>query len=196
MRRAALVSCVTAVAVLSACSDQSAVPGSAGPAVGQGVPGSPSSSSITPSTSPAPGPEPIDVEGKDPCTVIPDDVLASLGSSPAKLGKTRRSETELACSFRDINGIYGYGLFFDSGESFEIYASPSPGKVVIPSVVAGRDAYAVQIQELGGCTVAVDAGPNRSVSANRTGPQEELVAPLCDSAAAFVTAAITALTSN
>lgn len=184
---------------LSACSVATG-----GDARGQAATEAPSNAGPTqsaPQSDGAPDPsaqsqQPLELAGKDPCTVIPVDVLGSLGSSPAKLGNDQLSATRIACSFRDINGIYGQALFFDTGEGFEKYERSSPGNIVIPTEVEGRDAYAVKDQQLGGCTVSVDAGPSRSVTVSRTGRQGEPVEPLCDRATAFAAAAIDALTSN
>ena len=187
------------VATVTACGSQTPSGQAGGVALATPAPESTTSGTTAPGSvesTPSGASAPIDVTGKDPCVAIPVDLLSAFGSSPAKIASKQLSSTKLGCGFRDVNGIYGFTLFFDSGESFSEYEASSPGNVVIPSEVAGRDAYVVQDEQLGGCTVAVDTAPTQSVIANRTGPQGEPVGPLCDKAAQFAAAAIDAVASR
>lgn len=186
------VLCVAAAAlVVTACGTEVS-PGAAEPVDPSAEPGLSSTAAPTTSSGSA-RPADLDLAGLDPCSVIPVDVVTSLGYSPSKEGQDQTGATEFACSYRDINGIDGTALFFDTSKGYEQFMSGSPSNVNTPINVVGYRAYSVQNQNLGGCTVGVDVADSQSVAASRTGALAEPVAPLCDRAAEFAAAAVTAL---
>ncbi|GAB2935765.1 hypothetical protein GCM10027047_35540 [Rhodococcus aerolatus] len=87
-------------------------------------------------------------------------------------------------------------MFFDAAEGYQKFSQSSPGNIVSPMKIMGYMAYSVQDQQLGGCTIAVDVADSQNLSTSSSGPQSDPVAPLCEKAAEFAAAAITALTSN
>ncbi|WP_460868923.1 DUF3558 domain-containing protein [Rhodococcus aerolatus] len=138
----------------------------------------------------------LDLDGKDPCTVMSDRELAGLGSSPAKLGAQQLSSSLLACSYRDVNSPYGTSLSFDVAEGYEQYGERNEGVVVTPVDVAGFRASAVQKPSRAACTVGVDTADSQSLATTTVGSFDAPVPPLCEKAAEFAAAAITALISK
>lgn len=178
-----------------------ALAGGCGNAVVAGSPAAPASdlpgTTVTQSSAPAAvRPASLDVTGLDPCDVIPDDVLASIGSSPARVGSDQTGATEFGCSYRDINSPDGTGVFLNSGESYEEFGRPAGGVIVTPIQVSGYRAFSVQKPSRAACTVGVDIADTQSLSTTSTGSFSAPVPPLCDRAAEFAAAAITALTQK
>ena len=195
MSRLATLLVVAGVLIASACSSQAGNP--AGMSTARPTITSPPSTVQNPSPgTSAANAETIDLRGADPCNPLADDALSLLGLSPASLGKSQLSATRFACTYRDIDGIYGIGLFYEVGSNYDVYLEPSPGVVVTSTEVSARRSAKVEDEQLGACTVAVDLGPTQSLIVNRTGPTREPVAPLCAKAVGFAAAAIDALTSK
>lgn len=155
-----------------------------------------STSSSAPASSASSRPADLDLAGLNPCSTIGADVLAELGYRPPALSERPTSPTQVACSFRDLTGVDGTALFFDSGVGYEQYSNPSPSQTVTETEVMGYRAFSVENSSIGGCTVGADVNDSQTVSAARTGPPGGPTAPLCDKAAQFTAAAIATLGKN
>ena len=196
MRPGAIATLVVLVGLTGACGD-------AGATTGENTGGEPPSTAADinapETTTPVPTsgrPFAVDLTGVDPCTAIPTDVLAALGSSTAFSEKDQTGPTEYSCSYRDNNSPYGSSLTVDPSKGYEQYSKSGVGVTVTQISVAGFKAYAAEKPGLGGCTVGVDVADSQSLSSTRIGPVNQPAGPLCDKAAAFAAAAINAIKSQ